>query len=157
MKSVKKLLPIIILSLCVVAITALSGCNTYGLKGKYGGNVSSFNVDGTYIIIQIDEVHDNLYCYPSIFIYESHLKNYNCKTINELLSNDEYISNLKCDWVLLLNNGEAFAPSNFLTIENDKCICLLIYPGMDYFYERPPESFYEISEPLNYIGYIKFN
>lgn len=156
MRLFKKLFPIMILSLSVLVVAALSGCYPYGLKDKYGGNVNSFYVDETYITIKIDEEHDNLYCYPSIFIYESHLKNFYCKTINELLSNEEYIANKKCDWVLLLNNGEALAPSNFLNKENDKCICLLIYSGMDY-YEQPPESFYDILEPLNYIGYIKFN
>ena len=147
MKSFKKIF--LICSFFCLMLLTFTACN------RTSGIVESYKIEDTEIKIQLNEQTD-LYCYPCVFIYSSDFEKCNSKTLDELLNNEDFSTDLKSDWTLLSYSGEALAPAAYLNINNDKCLYLLIYDGVEYTGESLPDSFYEISEPTKYIGYIKF-
>ncbi len=152
MKLFKKLLYIVAMCVCCIALSASAGCR------KCEGIVESYTVEGIYVKIHISEEHEGLYFYPTLLIYQSTLKEYNCSSISELLSNEDYIANRKSDYTLTAYENEYLLPEIFLNVDGDKLIYLLIYEGMEYSLDQElPESFSIISNPTNYIGSIKFN
>ncbi|MDE6505523.1 MAG: hypothetical protein K2L42_06625 [Clostridia bacterium] len=149
MKTFKNIVLICGVIFCSMLLTA-TACNTTK------GIVESYKIEEQYIKIQFNEQKD-LYCYPSVFIYSSYFEKYSCNNLDELLNNEEFSSGLRSDWTLLSKSGEALAPSAYLNIENDKCLYLLVYEGsaLDEGFSLP-DSFHDIKDASNYIGYIKF-
>lgn len=158
MKLFKKLLSVVAVCVCCIALAASAGCQTYNDVGKCEGIVKSYTVDDIYVKVLISEEHEGLYFYPTLLIYQSTLKTYNCSSISELLDNEDYVANRKSDYTLTAYENEYLLPEIFLNIDGDKLIYLLIYAGTEInLDDGMPDSFFIISNPTNYIGSIKFN
>ena len=154
MKLIKKLLAVVALCVCCIALAASAGCQS----SKCTGIIDSYSFGDIDIKIEISETHEGLYFYPSLLIYQSTLKEYNCSSVNQLLINEDYAKNKRRDYVLTSYQGDYIFPKAFLNVNGDRLIYFLLYEGMDYSLEQGlPDSFYIISDPINYIGSIKFN
>ena len=173
MKGIRKVLLLILACICLTLL--LTACNTSSDNSEKncGGIVESYEIkeiykeikEGDFLFGIVESGYyqqltvtfnntTNAHCYCSeITIYKSDFEQYTASTLNELLSNDDFLSfiqeNMRIDSISIEGTTSG-ARTYFMGIDN--LAYLLYYDIYEDYIESPV-----INKPLEYSGYIKFN
>lgn len=155
----------LILAFAISACLTLpfTGCETYQNSENCGGIVKgyeylcekevdyTFPQEGHYTAIQLEinfSEKSNKF-YPYIIIVESFFDDYDCKSVEELFMNKDFIEAYSNAMVLEVDNGKALFEMNKAFVSNASV----------YFYKGFAEykDLIKIKDFTNYIGYFNYN
>lgn len=163
MKLFKKLLSVVAVCVCCIALAASAGCQTYENSENCGGivkgykclgekeNHTTFPQDETWTVTEI-EITFNNNCdiiYPFTIVSQSYFDYYNCTTVDDLFKNIDFKDTYSTAMTLEVRNGKAILEMNTAFKSNTSV----------YFYEAVTDNNGEIkiNDFNNYIGYFHYN